>query len=166
MAVHDSRAVTLGLRVSQAVLAIVVLGLTAYVANWWQGYYHGTAPSQIAFLIFCSAWTILALLFLVLVPTRFSESKANHAYAVLAVEGLTMLFWFAGFIAQAAFVSDRVCFGHVCNAAKAAAAFAALAWLVFVFSTILAAMYVVRNHNRNHNHSLKADANMSVHGAV
>jgi hypothetical protein len=39
-----------------------------------------------------------------------------------------MLFWFGGFIALAAFLGDRFCVGRVCNAAKAATAFAAFEW--------------------------------------
>jgi len=46
----------------------------------------------------------------------------------LGVETLTMLFWFAGFVALAVFLGDRVCFGHVCSAAKAAAVFGAFEW--------------------------------------
>ena len=41
-----------------------------------------------------------------------------------------MVFWFAGFVALAVFLGDRVCFGHVCSAAKAAAAFGAFEWYV------------------------------------
>ena len=88
------------------------------------------SPSQINFLIFDAVWTILALAFLIVVPWRFSETKAHHKFAILAVEGVTMIFWFAGFIALAIFLSDRVCFGHVCSSAKAGAAFAAFEWYV------------------------------------
>jgi len=61
---------------------------------------------------------------------RFAETKANHAYVVAGVEGLTMIFWFAGFLALAVWLGNRVCFGHVCSAAKAATAFGAFAWYV------------------------------------
>lgn len=86
------------------------------------------SPSQINFLVFTSVWTILALIYLVLSQWRFE--RFAHKYAILGVETLTMLFWFAGFIALAVFLSDRVCFGNVCNSAKAAAAFAAFEWYV------------------------------------
>lgn len=98
------------------------------VANWWSGYWHATAPAQVSFLIFCAVWSLLALIFLIVVPLRFSETKANHKFAVAGAEFLTMLFWFAGFIALAVWLGDRVCFGNVCSAAKAAAVFGAFAW--------------------------------------
>ena len=50
-----------------------------------------------------------------------------------------MIFWFAGFLALAVFLSDRVCFGHVCSAAKAAAVFGAFEWCVllrFTYATM------------------------------
>jgi len=86
------------------------------------------SPSQINFLLFDAVWTLLALLYLTLVPWRFSDTRAHHKFAILGVEVLTMLFWFAGFVALAVFLSDRVCFGHVCSAAKAAAVFGAFEW--------------------------------------
>lgn len=98
------------------------------VANWWSGYWHDTSPSQVNYLIFCSVWTILALGYLIVVPWRFSETVAHQKFAILGVEAVTMIFWFAGFIALAVFLADRVCFGHVCSAAKAAAVFAAFEW--------------------------------------
>lgn len=88
------------------------------------------SPGQINFLIFDSVWTFLALAYLIVVPWRFSDTVAHHKFAILAVETLTMIFWFAGFIALAVFLDDRVCFGHVCSAAKAAAVFAAFEWYV------------------------------------
>ena len=88
------------------------------------------SPGQINFLLFDSVWTILALIYLILVPWRFSDTIAHHKFAILAVEALTALFWFAGFIALAVFLSDRVCFGSVCSAAKAAAVFGAFEWYV------------------------------------
>ena len=73
-------------------------------------------------------WSLLAIIYLILVPWRFSDTVAHHKFAILAAEGVTMIFWFAGFVALAVFLSDRVCFGHVCSAAKAAAVFGAFLW--------------------------------------
>jgi hypothetical protein len=88
------------------------------------------SPGQVNFLLFDSVWTLLALAYLIVVPWRFSETMAHHKFAILAVEAVTMIFWFAGFIALAVFLSDRRCFGHVCSAAKAAAAFGGFEWYV------------------------------------
>jgi hypothetical protein len=73
---------------------------------------------------------LITLTYLTVVPMRFSETKANHAGVIAGVEGLTMVFWFAGFLALAVWLGNRVCFGHVCSAAKAATAFGAFAWYV------------------------------------
>jgi hypothetical protein len=80
--------------------------------------------------LFCSVITLITLAYLIVVPMRFAETKLNHAGIITGVEGLTMVFWFAGFVALAVFLGDRVCFGHVCSAAKAAAAFGAFEWYV------------------------------------
>jgi len=61
-----------------------------------------------------------------LAPMRFP--RFAHRFAILAVEALTMLFWFAGFIALAVFLAGRVCYGSVCGSAKAATVFAAFEW--------------------------------------
>lgn len=50
-------------------------------------------------MLFCSIWTLLAVAYLVLVPTRFP--KFAHKFAIAAVEFITMIFWFAAFIAVA-----------------------------------------------------------------
>ncbi|KAM0713770.1 hypothetical protein Q7P37_010732 [Cladosporium fusiforme] len=147
MAFFENRIFILSLRAVQAVLTILILGLTGYVANWWGTYWNSGAPSSVAFLVFCSVITLLALVYLILVPMRWGESKLNHAGVIAGVEGLIMLFWFAGFIALAVFLSDRVCFGHVCSAAKAAAAFAAFQWLAFVATFALAVLYVMRGRS-------------------
>lgn len=50
-------------------------------------------------MLFTSIWTLLAVLYLVLVPTRFPA--AAHKFAIAGVEFLTMLFWFAAFVSVA-----------------------------------------------------------------
>lgn len=98
------------------------------VANWWSGQWHQFPPLEVDFLIITAVWTLLALAYLVVAPARFPV--AAHKSGILAAEALTMLFWFAGFIALAIFLSDRVCFGTVCSVAKAGTAFAAFEWYV------------------------------------
>ncbi len=46
-----SRTVVLALRAVQLIFAIIVLGLEAYVAHWWNSWYHVGSPSSINFLI-------------------------------------------------------------------------------------------------------------------
>ncbi|KAI9739093.1 MAG: hypothetical protein M1834_007306 [Cirrosporium novae-zelandiae] len=79
------------LRILQAVFAIVVLGLCAYVANImheyipaYEAYYgvtiHSNQPSRTDFMIFDSCWILLALIYLLVTPFAFSASpKAANA---------------------------------------------------------------------------------------
>jgi len=87
------------------------------------------SPAEINFLLFSPSWTILAIPAVVLGP-KFMPRIANK-FVVLAIEALTMLYWLAGFIAMAVFLSDRICFGTVCSVAKAGTAIAAFEWVVF-----------------------------------
>lgn len=89
------------------------------MVNWWNGYWHQGSPSEFNFLIFASVWSILALVYLIVVPWKFADRAVGHKFGILAAEAVTMIFWFAGFVALAVFLSDRLCFGQVCNVAKA-----------------------------------------------
>lgn len=94
------------------------------MANWWNNnLWEASSPSQFNFLIFAACWT---LLYLVVAFLPFPVLK--HKFIVLGAEFVTMLFWFAGFIAAAAWLTDHPCFGSVCSAAKAADVFAAFSW--------------------------------------
>ena len=67
--------------------------------------------------------------------------KLAHTYAMLGVEALTMLFWFAGFIAMAVYVGRiTICIGNVCRALRAVVVFAAFEWLLWLATTILTAL--------------------------
>lgn len=70
----------------------------------------------------------------------FPRAAANP-YIALGVEFTNVLFWFAGFVALAVFLSKLLfCRGAVCHAAQADVAFAALAWMSWTGSAgILAA---------------------------
>jgi len=97
------------------------------VAHWYHDHTNYDSPSQDNFLIFTSIWTLLALAYLTLAPWLLP--RAAHKFAILAVEALTMLFWFAGFIALSVFVSRLlVCGGHVCRSIQAACVFGAFEW--------------------------------------
>jgi hypothetical protein len=141
-------AFSLPLRIAQGLLAVIILGLTAYgelqslyisqefveltyshaVVNDWA--YWSWAPSSENFLLFCSVWTILAVAYLIIAPLHFPT--AAHKFGILAAEFLTMLFWFAGFIAVAVLLTDIGCsrYWGVCRASEAAVVFAAFEWYV------------------------------------
>ena len=74
------------------------------VASWMGDNRIYGAPSEVSFLLFCSIWTLIAIAFLLVVSVKFASTIASHAYALLAVEAVTMLFWFAGFIALAVYI--------------------------------------------------------------
>ncbi|KAI4716476.1 hypothetical protein E4T48_07350 [Aureobasidium sp. EXF-10727] len=128
----------LPIRIAQLILALLVLGTAAYVTS----VYHNGSPSSINFLVFSSVWTLLALIYLSL--TSWKLERFAHPWIVCGVESLTMLFWFAGFIAAAVFLSDLItCAGHACSAARAATVFAAFEWVLFAVTTALAVMAVL-----------------------
>lgn len=83
-------------------------------------------------MLFTSIWTLLAVAYLTLAPTRFP--RAAHKFAIAAVEFLTMLFWFAAFIAVAVLWRDIYWgwsgHGTVHNCGIAAIVFGAFLWSV------------------------------------
>jgi len=153
---------TLPLRIAQGLLTILVLGLMAYVVSTWDGPYGYGSPTDANFLLFVSVWTILALAYLVITPGRYPT--AAHKFGILAAEFITMIFWFAGFIAFAVFITDWGCRrGNVCRSSQAATVFAAFEWLLFAATTIMASLHVWRTRN---DRSGKTDRNMEVNASV
>jgi hypothetical protein len=70
---------------------------------------------------------------------------ASHPYAHFALELLNTIFYFAGFIALAAFLSKLLfCRGSVCAAARADAVVAAFGWLLWAASTTILALHMLR----------------------
>lgn len=140
--------IMLPLRGAQATFTIVVLGLTAYgtsqyqrqqrealqsysystVSNWWANYWRDMSPVEINFLLFSSVFSLITTIYLTLAALNKLPAIAANRFALLAADAVTMMFWFGGFIALAVFLSSRVCFGNVCNVAKASVAFGALNW--------------------------------------
>ncbi|KAI8942854.1 hypothetical protein NX059_000894 [Plenodomus lindquistii] len=138
-------AVVLGLRGVQVLFSIIVLGLSAYlVDSYW------SSPHSIRFMLFTSIWTLLAVAYLTLTPTRFP--RAAHKFAILGVEFLTMLFWFAAFVAVAVRWGDAYWgwtgHGTFYGSGVAAIVFSAFLWLTFVVTAALAALHV-RGSSRN-----------------
>ena len=83
-------------------------------------------------MLFTSIWTLLAVAYLVFAPTRFPALA--HKYAIAAVEAITMIFWFAAWVAVAALWGDIRCrrrggpWGGPCGAGTAAIVFGAIIW--------------------------------------
>ncbi|KAL2268198.1 hypothetical protein VTJ83DRAFT_3044 [Remersonia thermophila] len=128
-------------KVVTAVFLIIELGLTAYVVSPWR-----SAPSSPSFMLFNSVWSLLVIGYLFLVPLFFAS--LFHGLAALVLEIITMIFWFAGSIALAAFIGDAVCGGSSwCGSAKAATAFGFFLWALFTFFVAIDTMAWLRNRN-------------------
>lgn len=118
-----------------ALLLIIQLGLTGYIVDVTNGPWHDP-PSSFSFLLFCTIWSILVLLYLALTP-RFLP-RAYHTLVALGLLCLTTLFWFAGAIAIAVRVGDWNCGGwSSCHTAKAATAFAFFIFAIFAGLTVM-----------------------------
>ena len=100
------------------------------------------SPDQVNFLLFTAVWTLIAIAYLALSPVY--KPQWAHKYAIVAVDAVTMVFWFAGFIALAVLVTElSLCFGNVCHAAQAAIVFAAFTW--YVYPSEMKMLYKHRN---------------------
>ncbi|KAK3172041.1 hypothetical protein OEA41_004125 [Lepraria neglecta] len=148
--------IVLGICAIQFLFAIIILGLTGHIAS---DFY---TPSQDSYELFCAVWTVLILLYLALAP-RFFPNFA-HPLAILGLNALTMLFWFAAFISMAVlhhqldnigegdyygdYLGGFCSFvGTYCPILEAAAVFGAFEWALFVATTILAALAAFRGHS-------------------
>jgi hypothetical protein len=70
---------------------------------------------------------------------------ASHPFAHLAFEVLNLLFYFAGFVALAVFLSKLLfCRGSVCAAARADAVFAAFSWILWTGTTTILALEIFK----------------------
>ncbi|KAH6868810.1 hypothetical protein BKA58DRAFT_317599 [Alternaria rosae] len=140
----------LPVRAAQAVLSIVVLGLMAYVSSWWSTHWRQSSPMEINYLIFAPSWTILSLIPLLLTSLpKFSHlsEKGSVKWALLGLEGLTMLFWFSGFVALAVFLSGRICFGMVCDVARASTVISSVSWLAWAVTFVFGVIGVVKGRS-------------------
>ncbi|KAH9908058.1 membrane-associating domain-containing protein [Xylariomycetidae sp. FL2044] len=157
----SSSIVILGLRAAQMLFAIIIMGLSAYVANWYNVDTLTSSPSQINFLLASSLLTIVSVLYLELTP-RFMP-RASHPYAAMGLELLNALFYFAGFIALAVFISGLLfCRGSVCGAAKADVAFGAFEFLLWTGSSLLMGKDVFKGGVRLPTRGARSQAPLNV----
>ncbi|EXF80165.1 hypothetical protein CaCOL14_000502 [Colletotrichum acutatum] len=126
----------LPLRIVQGVLALVILGLSAFIANWYNMDTMTSSPSQVNFLVFVPLWSFISIAYLELVP-KFAP-RASHPWGAVAFELLNVLFYFAGFIALAVFLSKLLfCRGTVCAAARADTVLAAFEFALWAGTSLL-----------------------------
>ncbi|RDL38271.1 Uncharacterized protein BP5553_02611 [Venustampulla echinocandica] len=148
----------LPVRVAQGVFAFVIIVLSSYVAHWYDAEILIASPSQVNFLIFLPLFSMISIAYLVLAPILMP--RASHPFVHLAVEAVNTLFYFAGFIALAVFISKLVfCRGTVCGAARAASAFAGFSWLLWTGTTALVILKMMKggpskSNNEKANHPM------------
>ncbi|KAH7133389.1 marvel domain-containing protein [Dactylonectria estremocensis] len=124
------------LRGLQLAMALTSLGLSAKVVNYFMRGSRTASPTPFMFITFTSVFSLLSLLYLVVVP-RFAP-RASHPYASIAVDMTNTIFYFAGFIVLAVYMTGLTfCRGAVCSASRAVAVFAAAQFTVWIASTIL-----------------------------
>ncbi|KAI5787156.1 membrane-associating domain-containing protein [Geopyxis carbonaria] len=119
----------LPLRIIQTILSFIVLGLSAYCVDVTVRF------DAAAFLVFTSVWTFLVLAYLLLTPMFYPD--LHNRWAVVGLESITMIFWFAGFVAMANSIDHVICIGTGCrltSSAKAAAVFGAFQWIAWATS--------------------------------
>ncbi|KAJ2904961.1 hypothetical protein MKZ38_006826 [Zalerion maritima] len=110
-------------RCLQAASAMTVLGLSAYVATWYNRDTLTASPSQVNFLVFVPCWSIISLLYLEVTP-KFAPRIANP-YASIFFEATNFLFYVAGAGALGHFLARLLfCRGMVCTVAHADAGIA------------------------------------------
>lgn len=94
--------------------------------------------------MFCAVWTVLAVVLHLVAGPSF-VSRALIGYIHTAVEAVGVLSWLAGFIAVAVSIStaDACASGQMsCASLKAATAFGAFEWLLFMVTASMNVMLV------------------------
>lgn len=112
-------------------------------------YAYDGVPDEWGFLMFCAGWTFLDVIFVSIAGTIFAD-HALMGYIRVATEAVTLLSWFAGFIAVAVNIGSNACPAEEnrCGSLKAATVFGALEWLLFVITTILTIKLVFKSTRR------------------
>lgn len=118
------------------VFSIIELGLIAYIisvydgtynGSYWGGYYGSWSPDRTNFMLFNAIWSLLVLAYVGLTPLYMTG--IFHRLAALALEVVTMIFWFAGSIALAVMIGAPRCNGNTfCGSYEAAIAFGFFLW--------------------------------------
>ncbi|KAK3345286.1 hypothetical protein B0H65DRAFT_574149 [Neurospora tetraspora] len=161
--------ILLPIRVFQATFSIVIIGLSGFVAHWYNTNTAYLPPSQISFLLFCGVYSLLSALYLGLISKLFP--KTSNPYAVLSLEITNLLFWFAGFISLSVFLSKLLfCRGSVCGAARADVGIAACLSISWIVTVALLARDAIRSGGfegfRNHAQTERKwkSSSVSFHG--
>ena len=99
---------------------------------------HNT-PSQVAFLLFASIFSLLSLIYLITAPivlitggsTAPGTRNRTHKLAILGLDVVNAVFWLAGWVALAKLIGGPSMCTTFCAAIQASVAFAAFLWAAF-----------------------------------
>jgi len=147
------------LHIVAAVLCVIELGLTAYLVSVATGPFYSRSPDQVNFMLFNSLWSLLVLAYVGITPLYMTH--LFHKLASLALEAVTMIFWFAGSIALAVFVGrPRNCGANsYCGSAEAGTAFGFFLWILFTVLVVLDTIEAMRSRGHTtHHHTAKPAA--------
>ncbi|OJD13041.1 hypothetical protein AJ78_06456 [Emergomyces pasteurianus Ep9510] len=148
----------------QLLFAIIVMGIDGFAIHVFRGHddhvnspvfdgdatLHVSVPSAWGFLMFCALWTVPVVVFHFVKPPGFASHRMI-GYVNIAAEAVAVLSWLAGFIAVAVNVSttDACLSGqNSCAALKAATAFGAFEWLLFMVTAAPAVISFFNNQKQ------------------
>ncbi|OGE57386.1 hypothetical protein PENARI_c002G12138 [Penicillium arizonense] len=134
-------------RITQALFGVIVIGLTGYVVSTFYSY-SWPYSDTVNFLLFLGCWTaFIAVPYLTFAPIHFP--RLAHHYVIPGIEVVTMIFWFAGFVAMGSQLPPpRWCHSSTCSSLQAATIFGAFEWVLFAVTTYFAIIDVM-NHRRS-----------------
>ncbi|KAJ6085975.1 hypothetical protein N7486_010256 [Penicillium sp. IBT 16267x] len=146
-------------RIAQILFGLIVLALTAYVVSTFNGWSYS---STVDFNLFLGCWTtFLATPYLLAAPI-YAPRFAHH-YVIPAVEVVTMIFWFAGFIAMGAELPPAVgCTWSTCRALQAVTVFGSFEWALFVVTTYFAIVDLMNHRNSGESAQKTHNAHLGV----
>ncbi|KAJ5832115.1 hypothetical protein N7474_000426 [Penicillium riverlandense] len=142
-------------RIVQTLLALAVVGLTAYVIaslhdSW-------SFSKTVDYMLFAGCWTgFVAVPYLEAAPLFFP--RVSHELVIPFVEIVTSMIWFAGFIALGVLIpSPSECVFETCHALQAVVVLSSVQWALFAVTNVYAVLDLV-NSRRKNTHQNTADA--------
>lgn len=101
------------------------------VVEWWHEFHNTPAPIPFSFLLLSSLITPFVAAYVAIVPAYLGHTRLNRAGLMTCIEVFMAVLWGASSISSAVYISQRVCFGQVCNLAEAAVVIGFFQWSVF-----------------------------------
>ncbi|KAJ5620696.1 hypothetical protein N7510_004680 [Penicillium lagena] len=146
-------------RIVQTLIALAVVGLTAYVIASLQDSW--SFSKTVDYMLFAGCWTgFIAVPYLEAAPLWFP--RVSHELVIPLVEVVTSLIWFAGFIALGVLIpSPGECVFPTCHALQAVIVLSSVEWALFVVTNVYAVLDLVnsrRKHSRQNSRRNSVDA--------